>query len=152
MVEVYDYLEMWLGNQNVCATQNECCSQNKQMTAVGYILNMEEIVEWSWQLFQHGGAAAFEISERSPLRPALSAKDLQGGRTQVLNVHQIRWLNCHPGESDEDTVPESIADTENQLNWNGDLNNPNYSDYDGMADDELDMEHNNGIEDPECPA
>jgi len=32
------------------------------------------------------------------------------------------------------------------------LNNPNYSDYDGMADDELDMEHNNGIEDPECPA
>jgi len=31
------------------------------------------------------------------------------------------------------------------------LDNPNDSEEDCAADDESDMEHNNGIEDPECP-
>jgi len=48
------------------------------MTAVGYILDTEEIVKASWSLFQHDGAATFKLSERSPLPPALSAKDLPG--------------------------------------------------------------------------
>jgi len=47
--------------------------------------------------------------------------------------------------------PESISDTENWLNWNGDLDNPNYSEDDCEADDESDMELHNGIEDSKPP-
>jgi len=36
------------------------------------------------------------------------------------------------------------------LNWKGDLDNPNDSEEDCAADDESDIEHNNGIEDPDC--
>jgi len=82
MAKVHDSLEMWQGSQNLCATQKESRAQNKQMTAVGYISDPEEIVKASWSLFQHDGAAAFKLSERSPLPPPpLSAKDLPGGRT-----------------------------------------------------------------------
>jgi hypothetical protein len=151
MAKVHDFLEMWQGSQTLHATKKESRAQNKQMTAVGYISDTEEIVKASWSLFQHDGAAAFKLSERSPLPPALSAKDLSGGRTQILNVRRIRRINRHPVESDEDSAPESISDTDDWLNWNGDLNNPNDSEEDCAADDESDIEHNNGIEDPECP-
>jgi len=100
MAKVHDFLQMWQGSQNLGATQMESRAQNKQMTAVGYISNTEEIVKASWSLFQHDGAAAFKLSERSPLPPALSAKDLPGGRTQILNVRHIRRINCHPVKSD----------------------------------------------------
>jgi len=86
MAKVHDFLEMWQCSQNLRAAQKESRDQNKQMTAVGYISDMEEIVKASWSLFQHDGAAPFKLSERSPLPPALSAKDLPGGRTQILNV------------------------------------------------------------------
>jgi len=86
------------------------------MTAVGYILDTEEIVKASWSLFQHDGAATFKLSERSPLPPALSAKDLPGGRTQILNVRGIRSIIRHPVESDEDSAPESILDTDDWPN------------------------------------
>jgi len=151
MAKVHDFLEMWQGSQNLCATQKESRAQNKQMTAVGYISDTEEIVKSSWSLFQHDGVAAFKLSERSPLPPALSAKDLPGGRTQILNVRRIRRIKRHPVESDEDSAPESISDTEDWLNWNGDLDNPNDSEEDCPADDDSDIEHNNCIEDPECP-
>jgi len=118
MANVHDFLEMWQGSQNVGATQKESRTQNKQMTAVGYISDIEEIVKASWSLFQPDGAAAFKLSQRSPLQPALSAKDLAGGRTQILNFRQIRRINRHPVESDEDSAPESISDTEDWLNWN----------------------------------
>jgi hypothetical protein len=75
--------------------------------------------------------------------PALSAKDLPGGRTQVLNVRRIKRIDRHPAESDEDSSPESISDTENWLNWNGDLDNPNDSEDDWEADNESDMELDN---------
>jgi len=120
MAKVYDFLEMWQGSQNLCATQMDSRAQTKQMTAVGYISDTEEIVKSSWSLFQHDGAAAFKLSERSPLQPAWSAKDLPGGRTQILNVRRIRRINGHPLEIDEDSAPESILDTEDWLNWNGD--------------------------------
>jgi hypothetical protein len=55
-------------------------------------------------------------------------------------------------ESDDDSAPESISDTEDLLNRNGDLDNPNDSEEDCAAADECDIELNNGIEDPECPA
>ena len=122
-----------------------------QMTAVGYISDTEESIQASWSLFQHDGAAAFNLSERSPLPPALSAKDLPGGRTQILNVRRIRRINRHPVESDKDSAPESISDTEDWLNWNGDLDNPNDSEEDCAVDDDSDIEHNNCIEDPKCP-
>jgi len=151
MAKVHDFLEMWQGSQNLCATHKESRAPNKQMTAVGYISDTEEIVKASWSLFQHDGAAAFKLSERSPLPPALSVKDLPGGRTQILNVRWIRTINHHPVESYEDSAPESISDTDDWLNWNGDFHNPNDSEDDYAADDESDIEQYNGIEDSGCP-
>jgi len=151
MAKVQDVLEMWQGSQNLRATQKESCAQTKQMTAVGYISDMEEIVEAFWSLFQHDGAAAFKLSERSPLPRPLCAKDLPRGPTQILNLRQIRRINRHPVESDEDSAPESISDTEDWLHWNGDLDNPNDSNDDCAADVESDMEQVKSINDPECP-
>jgi hypothetical protein len=147
MVKVDDFLEMWQGSQNLSATPNESHTQNTQMTAVGYISNTEEIIKVSWSLFQHDGAAAFKLSERSPLPPPLSAKDIPGGRTQIVNVRRIRRINRHPVESDEDSAPERISDTDDWLNWNGDLHNANDSEDDCAADVESDMEQHNSIED-----
>jgi hypothetical protein len=79
MVKVHDFLEMWQGSQNISATQKESYAQMKQMTAVGYISDTEEIVQTSLSLFQHDRATAFKLSERSPLPPPLSAKDLLRG-------------------------------------------------------------------------
>jgi hypothetical protein len=151
MGKVHNFLEMWQGSQNLWATQKESCAQNKQMTAVGYISDTDEIVKVSWSLFQHDGAAAFELSETSPLPPALSAKDIPGGRTQILNVRRIRRINRHLIERDKDSAPESISDTNDWLNWNGDLDTPNESEEDYAADDEFHVEYNNGIEYSECP-
>jgi hypothetical protein len=123
MAKVYDILEMSQGSQNLRATQKESRSQNNQMTTVGYISDTEESVKASWSLFQHDGAAAFKLSERSPLPPALSAKDLPGVRTQILHVRRIRRINRHPVESDDDSALESIWDTDDWLNRNGDLDN-----------------------------
>jgi len=141
---------MWQGSQILCATEKESCAQNKQMTAIGYISDTEEIVKASWSLVQHDCAAAFKLSERSPLPPALSAKDFPGGRTQILNVCRIRRINRHPVKSDEDSSPESISDTTDWLNWNGNLDNPNDSEEDCAGDDESDIELSTCIEDPEC--
>jgi len=149
MAKVHDFLEMWQGSQNLRATQKESRAQNKQMTAVGYISDTEEIVKASWSLFQHHGAAAFKLSKRSPLPPGLSAKDLPGGQIQVVNIRRIRRINRHPVESNEDTAPQSISDTEDRLNYNRDLDNPNDSEDDCAADVESDMDQDNSIEDPE---
>jgi len=72
MAKVHDFLEMWQGSQNLCATQKEFHCQNKQMTAVGYISDAREMVNPSWSNFQPVSAAAFKLSERSPLPPAVS--------------------------------------------------------------------------------
>jgi len=86
LAKVHDFLEMRQCGQNLLGTEKKSRAQNKQMTAVGSISAMEEIVKASWPLLQHDGAAAFKLSERSPLPPALSAKDLPGARTQIINV------------------------------------------------------------------
>jgi len=151
MAKVHDFLEMWHGNQDLHATLKECHTQNKQMTAMGYISDMEEILKALLWISQHDGAAAFILSERSPLPPHLSAKNLPGGGTQLVNVCRIRRINCHPVESDEDSTAESISDTEDWLDWNGDLDNPNDSKDDCAVDDESDIEQDTSIEDPECP-
>jgi len=149
MAKVHYCLKMWQGSQNLQATQIESHAQTEQMTAVGYISDTEEIVKASWSLFQHDGTAAFKLSEKSLVAPALSAKDLPGGQTQVLNVCQIKWIDRHPAESDEESSPESISDTENWLNWNEDLDNPNDSEDDYEAANQSDMELDNGSEDSE---
>jgi len=85
------------------------------------------------------------------LPPALAAKDLPGGRTQIINVHRVRRINRHSAESDDNSAPESISDTDDGVNWNGNLDNSNHSEDDCAADDESDIDPNNGIEDRECP-
>ena len=74
MAKGHDFLGMWQGSQNICATQKESRVQNNQMTGVVYISDTEEIVKASWSLFQHDGVDAFKLAERSPLPPPLSAK------------------------------------------------------------------------------
>jgi len=120
------------------------------MTARGCISDTEEIVNASWSLFQHDGAAAFTLSERSPLLPPWSAKDPPGGRTQILNIRRVRRINRHPVESDEDSIPEIILDTEAWLNKDGYLDNPNDSEDDSGADIQSDIQQINSIEDPDC--
>jgi hypothetical protein len=44
IAKIHDILEMWQGSQNLHATQKDSRNQNKQMTAVGYISDTEEIV------------------------------------------------------------------------------------------------------------
>jgi hypothetical protein len=151
MANVHDFLEIWQGSRNLRATQMESPARNKQMTSVGDISDKEENIKASWSLFQHDVAAAFKLSERSPLPSSLSAKDLPGGRTQMLNVCRIQRINRHAVKRDKDSAPESISDTHNCLHWNGGLNSPNDSEEDCTADNESDIGHNNGIETPECP-
>jgi hypothetical protein len=85
------------------------------------------------------------------LPPAFSAKNLPGGRSQILNVRQIRRINSHPVESQEDCTPESTSKTYDWLNWNDNVDNPNDIEDYCAADDESDIQHNKGIKDPECP-
>jgi hypothetical protein len=152
MAKVHNFLEMWQGSQNLRATQRESRAQNKQMTAIGYISDTEEIVNTSWTNIQHDGSAAFKLSERSPQPPAFSANDLLGGRTQLLNVRRMKKIDHHLVESDKDSAPESISDTENWLHWNRVLENPNVSEDACEADDESDLEQENIIKDSETTA
>jgi hypothetical protein len=70
---------MWQGSQNQHTTQKTSCTENWQMRAVSYISDMEEIGKASWSLFQHDSVAAFKLSEKSPLPPAVCTKDISGG-------------------------------------------------------------------------
>jgi len=47
MAKVHNFLEMWQGSQNLRATQKESRAQNKQIAAVGYISDTEEIFKAS---------------------------------------------------------------------------------------------------------
>jgi len=79
MAKVHDFLEIWQGSQTPRATQKESNTQNRQISAVGSISDTEEIVNGSCSNFHHDGAAAFKLSEKSPVPPSLSARDLPGG-------------------------------------------------------------------------
>jgi len=112
---------MWQGRQNSRATQKESLAKNKQMTAVRYISDTEENVKASWSHFQHIGAAAFKLPERSQLPPAMLAKELPGCRTQLWNARLIRKIDSHSAERDENSAPDNISDTENWPNWKAGL-------------------------------
>jgi hypothetical protein len=79
LAKVHNFLEMWQGSKNPSATQKESRTQNKQLTAIGYISDTEEIIKASSSLFQHDCMAVFKLSERLPWPPALAAKYLPGG-------------------------------------------------------------------------
>jgi len=81
----------------------------------------------------------------------MPAKDISGGETQILNVHPIWRISCHPIESDVVSTPEIPSDTEDWLNWTGNLDNASQSADDSTALNDSDIEHNNSIADPECP-
>ena len=151
MAKVNDFLDQWKGSQTLRATQQEFHAQNEQMTALEYISDTDEIVKASWSLFQHDVVAAYKLSEKSPVLPAVSRKDLPGGPTQILNVHQIKWFDRHPAESDKNGSPEIIWDTEYWLNWKGDLDNPNESENDWEADNQSDIELHNASDESETP-
>jgi hypothetical protein len=72
MSMAHDFFEVWLGSQNLRDTQKESRARKKQLAAVGYTLDPEQMIKTSWSLIQHEGAAAFKLSERLPLPPALS--------------------------------------------------------------------------------
>jgi hypothetical protein len=107
---------------------------------VGHIPDTEEIIHVSWSLFHHDGAAACKLSERSPLPQPLSAMDIPGERTQILNIWRIGRINRHPVETDENSAPETISDCEEWLNWNVDLDNSNDSKDNCGVDAELYIE------------
>jgi hypothetical protein len=43
----------------------------------------------------------------------MSANDLLGGKTEILNFHQVRRIDRHPGKHVENSAPDSISETEN---------------------------------------
>jgi hypothetical protein len=49
------------------------------MTALGYISDTKDVIKATWSNFEHGGAAAFELLEKSPMPPTLSEVALPGG-------------------------------------------------------------------------
>jgi len=63
----------------------------------------------------------------------------------------MRRCDHQVAECDEDSSPESNFDAENWLDWNGDLDDTHESEDARQADDELNTELDNGIEDPENP-
>jgi hypothetical protein len=135
MAKVHHFLEIWQGSQNLHATQKESRAQNEQMTTIRLITDPEEIVKASRSLFHHDGVAASQMSERSPWPPALFAKDLRGGRSEIVYVNRIWRIHCHPVEIDEDSAPESVSDTNIFLNWNRNWDTPIASEADCAADD-----------------
>jgi len=48
MAKVHDFLVMWQGSQNLRPMHEESSAQNKQMTAIEYISDTEEIINASW--------------------------------------------------------------------------------------------------------
>jgi hypothetical protein len=147
MGKVHDMFEMWQSTKNLQATQKDSCGQHKPMSAVKYILVPEEIVKASLSNFQHHGVAAFKLSGRLPVPPALSAKNLPRGQMHVLNVYQIQRIDCQSGKSDKVCALEHISDTKTWLEWNGDLDDPNDSEDDWEAHNESEIELDNGVND-----
>jgi len=95
--------------------------------------------------------AAFKFSETSPLPSALSANDLPGGGTKVLNVRRTNRIHHQLANSDVDSALECISDPKDQLCWNGDLDDPIESKEEWEADDKTNAELIGPIEVPEYP-
>jgi hypothetical protein len=83
LANVYICLGMWQGIQNICATRKESRTQHKRMTPAGCISLRKVILNDSWSRINHDGAAAFKLSEGPHLPPAVAAKNLPGGGTEI---------------------------------------------------------------------
>ena len=101
MAKVPDFLEMWLGSQNLCATQRVSRAQNRQGTAVGYNFDTERIINASWSNLQIDGEAAFKLSERSHLQSRTLGEEKVGlcmpaswySHQQITHLHNNQPLN-----------------------------------------------------------
>jgi len=151
MAKVHNIFEMWQDSQNPPATEKGSGAHNKQVTAVGYVYDTDEIVKELSSVIRHDGVVAFKSSGRSPLPPPFPAKDTPGGQTQIFNVRQIWGFNCYPVTSDEESAPEGMRNTEDWLNRNRDLDNRSDSEDDFTADVEPDSGQQKPIQDPEYP-
>lgn len=85
---------------------------------------------------EHHGAAAFQLLQGLLVPPSVAAKNLPGGRTQILKVRRIKRRDCHPATTDTDSPCRCISDTANwlELDWNLDARKE--SDYDWEADED----------------
>jgi hypothetical protein len=140
MASTHDFLEMWQGSEKLRATQKAAKAQNKQMTAMGYISDSEEVESSSWASFAHDGLAAFKSNEKTPLPKSLPLTELQNGKTQVLNVRRIPRINRQPGLTDEESAGEDNTDTEDWLHWDGDMESGAEDESDSSTDDEHEMD------------
>jgi len=140
---------MWYSSQNLCATQKDSHAEHKQMTAIGFIVDTDEVIKASWSNFQHDSAAAFKLSERLPVPPPMSTKSLPGRQIQVSNVLLIKRIDHHPANRARGIPPESILDSKNWLHRNGEFDNLNHSEDDWEAHIESHIEVDNGIKDTE---
>jgi hypothetical protein len=61
--EVYDFLHIWHRRGNLQYTKRELFGQTKEMTAIGYISDTEEVVKVPWSIFQTDSAAALNVSQ-----------------------------------------------------------------------------------------
>jgi hypothetical protein len=109
------------------------------------------MINTSWCIIQYDVAAAFTAAERSPLPPVLSANDLPSGRTQVLNVCQVKRIDCHPAKSIKNCTLERLSYTEIWLYCSDDLDIATRSEDDCDVYNDLNMELLNGIKAAESP-
>jgi len=109
------------------------------------------IVKSSWWLFEHHGVASSKMWERHRKPQAVTETDSPAWRTAILNVHQFRWMNCHPAETDQDRALWSILENKNCLVWNGDWYNASDSEEKWVSDVESDKWHDNNINNQKCP-
>jgi len=97
---VDDILKMWQCSHNLWSRQKKSDAKTRWTAAKEYTSDTEEIPKVSWSNLQPESAAVFISFKRLLVPPALSAKNLAGGRTQILNVYQMHRLNHHSSESD----------------------------------------------------
>jgi hypothetical protein len=81
--------------------------------------------------------------------PALFAKNLPGGQPKLLNICEIKYIDRHPADSGDGSLPESISVTKKWLNWNRDWDYPAVSEGNWKADNESYIELGSGFEDSE---
>jgi hypothetical protein len=121
------------------------------MRALGYISDTEVVLKGSLAKFQIDGAVKCKWSERSPVPPAFFAKHLHGEASKVFNVGRIKRINCHSANHDQISAPESISDTKNWLDGNGDFDCLIDSEDNWKAGSEPEIELDNSIEDRDTP-
>jgi hypothetical protein len=84
------------------------------------------------------------LTEKSPLPPISSQIDLPGGKAIMWNIHCIRKISWHPSKSLYNSAADSNSETEDWLNWTGDIDDSNNDDTNGQANnkDEMDLSDN----------